>query len=925
MMEIRLLGPVEVWADGRRLETGPPQQRLVLAALAVDAGRPVLTETLLNRIWGDRPPRQPRAAIHANATLIRRLLRGTGMTLVHHGDGYVLRADPLQVDLHRFRDLVAVAQERTDSERVELLREALDLWRGPALTDVSGEWPVRMRDSWDLDRLDAAVEWARAQLRLNRPAQVVGRVRSISDEHPRAEPLVAVLMQALAATGRATEALECYSATRAHLVDELGVEPGTELRQLQQAVLRGEIQSPLAIRATEEAGPRPAQLPADVRGFTGRDGYLDQLDELLSTGDDEPSSIVVSVVSGTAGVGKTTLAIHWAHRVARKFPDGQLHVNLGGFSPDAALDPAEALLRFLDALEVPAHRIPADLEARAALYRSVLSGRQMLVLLDNARDAGQVRPLLPGSPGCLVLITSRNPLSGLIATGGVLPVALDLLSVDEARQLLAGRLGQRRVAAELREVEKVIDSCSRLPLALAVVAARAATHPRFSLAELAAELADSRERLDALAGDDPNTDMRAVFSWSYQALTPPAARLFRLLGLHPGPDVAVPAAASLCALTTAQVRPLLAELVRTNLLTEHSPGRYAFHDLLRAYASDLAHRLEPEEQRLGATGRAFDHYLHTAHNADRLMYPARDPFPPDAPRPGVNPEHITDHPEALAWFTAEHHVLLAAVSRAGATGFDTACWQLTWYMWTFLFRRGHTHDLVAAGRIALAAAHRLADPTVQSRTHSMLANAYDILGRFDDAVTELQHGLELSIRGGDVSLQAHAHNLLAHVWERQNRPDRALEHAYQSLRLYRAGDHRIGKARALNSVGWYHTLLGEHHKAITFCRRALALHKHVGNREGQAATWDSLGYAHHHLGRHAEAVTCYLQALTLYRDTGNRQEEANTLARLGDTHHSVGDADSAREAWQHASTIFEDLDRPDADQVRAKLARLQSP
>jgi tetratricopeptide (TPR) repeat protein len=427
-----------------------------------------------------------------------------------------------------------------------------------------------------------------------------------------------------------------------------------------------------------------------------------------------------------------------------------------------------------------------------------------------------------------------------------------------------------------------------------------------------------------LTGDDPTTDIQAVFSWSYQALTPPAARLFRLFGLHPGPDIGVPAAASLAALPVNEARPLLAELARANLLTEHSPGRYTLHDLLRVYASQLAHTTDTDRQRHAATHRILDHYLHTSYTADRLLIPARDPGPLAPPQPGVTPELPADRAQALAWFTAERPVLLAAVAHA-ATGFDTHTGQLAWALWTFLDRQGHWHDLADVGRAAVAAAERLADPTAQAHARRNLAIAYIRLGRFDDAHTQLGRALDLATRASDPLGQAHSHYSLGYLRERGGHSAQALDHARHAFHLYRAAGHLIGQAHALNLVGWYHALLGDYQQALTCCQQALSLHQELDNHAGQATTWDSLGYAHHHLGHHTQAVTCYQHALDLYHDLGNRFEEATTLSHLGDTHHTTGNDQAARDAWQHALTILDNLDHPDADTVRAKLTALDTP
>jgi tetratricopeptide (TPR) repeat protein len=511
----------------------------------------------------------------------------------------------------------------------------------------------------------------------------------------------------------------------------------------------------------------------------------------------------------------------------------------------------------------------------------------MLVVLDNARDTAHVRPLLPGAPTCLVVVTSRNQLTGLIAAGGARPITLDLFTDDEARQLLAQRLDADRIAAEPGAVAEIITRCAHLPLALALVAARAVIHPDSGLHVLADELSDNQRRWETLTGDDPATNVQAVFSWSYQAQTPPAARLFRLLGLHPGPDIAAPAAASLAGVPPSTVQPLLAELTRASLLVEHTPGRYTCHDLLRAYAADLAHTVDSEGQRHDATHRILDHYVHAAYTATRLLDPSRDPLTLTAPQHGVTSQHFVDHQQVLDWFTAEHQVLLAAVDQAAATGFDTHTWQLAFVLSTFLDWRGHWHDWVATGRTAVAAAYRLADPTMQARAHRSLAIGYIRLDRFDDAHTQLSHALDVATQAGDPIERAHTHHGLALLWGRRGNYTRALDDARHIPDLYRAASHQVGQAHALNMIGWFHALLGHYHQALTHCQQALPLFQELDDRAGQAQTLDSLGYAHHHLGHYTQAITCYQHALTLIGDLGARYEEAVTLIHLGDTHHAA--------------------------------------
>jgi tetratricopeptide (TPR) repeat protein len=670
----------------------------------------------------------------------------------------------------------------------------------------------------------------------------------------------------------------------------------------------------------------PAQLPGDVPGFAGRAAQLAHLDTVLAAAAAQaPTAVVITAVSGTAGVGKTALAVRWAHRVADRFPDGQLYVNLRGFDPGGqVMSPATAVRGFLDALGVPADRIPADPDAQTALYRSLLVGKRMLVVLDNARDADHARPLLPGTPTTLAVVTSRNQLTGLVAADGAHPLTLDLLTDDEAHELLARRIHRARIAAEPEAVKEIIAACARLPLALALVAARAATHPTFDLAALAAELAGAGGRTGRLDAGDVLTQVRAVFSWSYTTLTPPTARLFRLLGLHPGPDTSAAAAASLIAAPLADTRQLLAELTRAGLLTEHTPGRYSSHDLLRAYAADLTQAVDPDGERRAATTRLLDHYAHTAHTVDRLSNPARDPIqlPFASPATGAAPEQPADLRAALGWLTAEYPILLAAQRLAAAAGFDTHTWQLSWALDTFLGRRGHWHDLAGAWQTALAAADRLGNLAATAYAHRGLALVSTQLGDFGDANTHLRRALNLFTEASDVVGQAHTHLDLGRLWARQDRTDRALDHAQQALTLHRATGHRRGQAVALNAVGWCYALVGDHTRSLTYCRRALTLSQTTGDRYGEAATWDSLGYAHHHLGQHTEAADCYQHSLALRRHLGDRYNEATTLTHLGDTHHAAGQPDAARTPWTDALTILTDLDHPDVEAVRAKLITL---
>jgi tetratricopeptide (TPR) repeat protein/transcriptional regulator with XRE-family HTH domain len=666
----------------------------------------------------------------------------------------------------------------------------------------------------------------------------------------------------------------------------------------------------------------PRQMPAAVADFTGRAAELEALTGMLEQADGGgPGTVVISAIGGTAGVGKTALALRWAHQVAQRFPDGQLYVNLRGFDPSGTpTAPAEAVRGFLDALGVPPERIPPGPEAQAGLYRSLLADKRMLIVADNARDEQQVRPLLPASVGSLVLVTSRSLLAGLAAADGARLISLDVLSHAEAVQMLNARLGAARAAAEPAAVDRIASLCACLPLALAVAAARAAARPGFPLAALAAELADAASRLDALDAGDPRSSVRAVLSWSTRQLTGEAARMFRLLGIHPGPDITVPAAASLAAIAEADARWLLRELDRAHLIAEHLPGRYAFHDLLRAHAAEQAHHTDSDTDRRAATGRMLDHYVHTATRGSLLLDPSKEPVVLAPPRPGAAAGRPADGQQALAWFEAEHHVLLAAVALAAGSGFDSHAWQLPWAMTPFLQTRGHWEEWAATQRTAVAAATRLGDTAAQALTGRLLGAACTYLGDCDQARSQFAGSLALYQRLGNRLGEAKVQHSLGVLAGRQGRYADALGHAEQALRRYQAIGDKAGEAEALNDVGWYHGTLGDYQQASAFCRQALTLSAEVGHRRAEGDAWDSVGYAEHHLGNLAEAAACYQRALSLHREDGHRVSEAEALTHLGDTQHAAGEPAQAREAWQQALAILQDLQHPDAAQVRAKLA-----
>jgi DNA-binding SARP family transcriptional activator/tetratricopeptide (TPR) repeat protein len=992
VVDFGLLGPLTVSDGARPVAVSAPRQRVLLAALLLSAGRVVSVDTLAEVLWDGEPPAGARGAMHSAIQRLRSALGPAGPGLIGtRPPGYVLQLGDGGFDVREFGVLAAqgraAAQAGAWAQAAGLLREALGLWRGEALADVRSQL-LRQREVPPLEDLRLQVLGARidADLALGRHGEVVSELRQLVAAHPLWEHFHAQLMLGLYRSGRQGDALAAYQDVRRVLAGELGVDPGPELRLLQQQILAADpglvltgngaaapgpldpsatdTPAPAAAGAAGEAGRaasgppgaagrgtpdgtapgtpgsvgRPAdeagteaarspvvprQLPVAARHFAGRAGALTMLAGLAAEAggaDGASRAMVISVIEGTAGVGKTALAVHFAHQVAGDFPDGQLYVNLRGFDPAGPpMTPGEAIRIFLDALGVRAAQLPSSLEAQAGLYRSLLAGRRMLVLLDNARDAGQVRPLLPASPGCLVLVTSRSQLTGLAAAEGAMPLALDLLTAGEAQELLAARLGGDRLAADPAAVQELIGLCARLPLALAIAAARAATQPALPVAGLAAELRDAGGRLDALDVGDAAASVRAVFSWSYQQLDAAAARMFRLLGLHPGPGIGAPAAASLAGLPPRQARAALAALTRAHLLAEQAPGRFTFHDLLRAYAAERAQADEGDAGRHAAVRRMLDHYLHTACPAALLIHPTSRTVSPPPPQPDVAPQRLADIGQAQAWFEAERQVLMGVATQALEAGFYTHAWQIAWALGRFLDLLGHWDDWVAAERIALTATERLGDRAAQAFAHWQFGYARARLGDPEDAHAHLEQALSTYTELGDRAGTANVHISLGVTLEQQGRDADALGHTRQALELFTAEGDRAGEALALNGIGWLHIKLGDYRQALASCGQALELFQELGYPRLEADIWDSLGYARHHLGDHAASAACYQRALGLYREIGDRWAQAETLGHIGDTRYAAGQPDEARVAWEEALAILDHLRHPDAGQIRAKL------
>jgi DNA-binding SARP family transcriptional activator/tetratricopeptide (TPR) repeat protein len=925
--DFRLLGPFEVRNRGRIVDVGGAKQRVLLAALLLQAGRSVPVNELADMIWGDSQPGSPRSAVQLYVTRLRAILTRSEIDAViaTDADGYRMDLEPSVIDLVRFHRSVehaTSAGKHGDLAGAALAwADALAQWRGAPLAGVPSELlqrdvVPRLRE----ERLQALERSFDVELRRGNHVEIVGELLTLTAQYPLRETLWTHLITALYRSGRRADALEAYHTLRRHLAEELGIDPSDDLQALHAVVLAG-LAAPIAGRSMS-LPPLPRQLPTDVPGFAGRADELVRLDGLLGADKRSPHPSLIVVIAGTAGIGKTTLAAHWARGVADRFPDGQLWLNLRGFDAGQAMTSTQALTRFLRALGVQDAEIPLDLDDQIGLYRSLMDGRRMLVVLDNAYSPEQVRAVLPGAPGCLVLVTSRNQLSGLVATEDAHTLTLDLLTDTEARQLLVRRLGTDRLRDAGSAVDEIIGLCARLPLALAIVAARAAAHPEHSLRALASELRAAPGSLDAFTGGDPATEVRAVFSWSYRALSAPAARLFRLLGLHPGPDYAVAAIASLAGLPVPRTRRLLVEMRDANLVTEHGSGRHTCHDLLRAYATELGLVHDSLAMRREARHRMLDHYLLTAHAGSLRLRPF-EPVVLGQARPGVTIEDLVDQHQTLAWFAAEHHVILGLVQQAADTGFPAYASQIASTVSDYLYRQGYWRDWLSVLQTGLDAMTRTGSLAEQARTYRALTRAYARLGRMDAASAHGRLALELSEQLGDPYGLAFAHRVLGVVMEVRGDQREALSHDLQALELFKSVGSSESEARTLNSVGWSYAQIGDLHPALTYCERAFTQLTELDDRQGLAATCDSLGYIHHHLGEYQRAVTYFQRAIELFRDL-DRYKEAECLTHLGDLYKTIGEVTSAGAAWRQALDIYLGFDHRDVRLLRIKLRGLHA-
>ncbi|MFS8202779.1 AfsR/SARP family transcriptional regulator [Streptomyces sp. CWNU-52B] len=936
-LRFSVLGPLRAWRHTTELSLGPPKQRALLALLLVQTNRPVPLHQIVDALWDDSPPEHAVNVVHRHVGALRRLLepelteRARARVLVRAAGGYRLDTADDALDLLNFRKLRDAAQEASTAGRpaqaAGLFVQALSLWHGRTAAGLPRTAQSHtVFAGVDAEYLHAARDAADAALAAGRTSEVLPLLRQAAESDPLNECLQARLVLVLAAEGLAAQALDHYQVVRSRLTSELGVDPGPELRDAQVRVLRGTVAPTRAPRpaataadGTPSPGVRPAQLPADLPAFTGRRPELEWMRDLLPVEGGTPTSVVISAIGGAPGVGKTTLALHWAHRNAQHFPDGQLYVNLRGYDPaGVALTPSTAICYFLEGLGVPAEDIPPSLDGQAALYRSLLARRRILVVLDNARSAEQVRPLLPGTPTCLTVITSREQMPGLVAANGARSLRLDILTAEESIEFMSRRLGEARVTADRQAALSIAEQCGRLPLALAIVCARAEGHRAAPLADIAAELEESRDDLGVFGAGDPATDTRSVFSWSYRTLTPAAARVFRLLWMCPPHGVSPQAVASLAGLPVAQTRPVLSELTRASLWTEPVPGLYSSHELLRTFSQELSLADDSADAREEARRRLFDHYLHSARGAATQLYTHREPLPLPPAAPGTQVISFTDTDRAAKWLVREMPALEAVITRDSGHGTGAHAWRMATTLELVLDRRGRREEQIELHTTALAGAQRLGETQGEAHMHRVLGFAHVRTNDHVRGAAHLERALELFTEMGDVPFTALTHRYLAFLANARQDHREALAQYKIACALYTRTRAYVGIASVTNEVAWTRLLLHEYEEALGDCRRAVRIAHRSGNRNIEAAAWDTMGVAHHRLGQYDEALEAFDQALAHYRALNDASLTADTLVHRGEA-LAVISPQEARQAWKEALEILDALGHAEADRLRELL------
>ncbi|MEU7061044.1 BTAD domain-containing putative transcriptional regulator [Streptomyces sp. NPDC046197] len=957
-LRFSVLGPVRAWRGDAPLSTGSPQQRALLAALLLREGRTATAGELIDALWGEEPPSQALAAVRTYASRLRKVL-DPGV-LASESGGYAVRGlSGGALDLAVAQELAALADKARSAgdlcQAREALGRALALWDGEPLAGVPGPYAETQRvrlAEWRLQLLESRLDM---DLEQGCHAEAVSELTALTAAHPLRERLRELLMLALYRSGRQAEALAVYADTRRLLAEELGVDPRPGLRELQQRILQAdpalaEPSSPVA--EPPVAAVRPAQLPATVPDFTGRAAFVAELSEVLASADGRV--MAVSALAGIGGVGKTTLAVHVAHRARAAFPDGQLYVDLQGAGPRAA-EPETVLGSFLRALGTQDSAIPDSLEERAALYRSVLDGRRVLVLLDNARDAAQVRPLLPGTEGCAALVTSRVRMVDL---AGAHLVDLDVMSPDEALSLFTKIVGEERVASEREAALDVVAACGFLPLAIRIAASRLAARRTWTVSVLAAKLADERRRLDELQAGD--LAVKATFELGYGQLEPPQARAFRLLGLADGPDLSLPASAAVLDLPPEETEDLLESLVDTSLLESAAPGRYRFHDLVRLYARACAERDEhPPSERDAALSRLLDFYLATAAGVyaierpgDRLVdHLAATEYP------GLT---FRDRGAARDWLYTEAMPLLACVRQSTAPDLLRRAVDLLWSAIDLTESGLNSREYEATGAALREAARSATDRRAQARALVTLANGRHLSGRFELANEDATEAIRLADQAGDHLPGCWASNMLGIIALYQSRFEDGERHLTRAIDSFRSCGDRPGEASALCNLSRIHLATGRTASAVSLAQQGTDMYDGMRHalkgangryalglaltrcgqydqaaerltealavfRDSRQRLWEGMSLfrlAELDLaaGRPAEAARRAESALTVLRGIGGEWRWANVLLALGCALNDIGQSGRAQVCWQEALAIFDGLGAAEAEEVRALLA-----
>ncbi|UQX03421.1 tetratricopeptide repeat protein [Streptomyces sp. RerS4] len=924
-MRFTVLGPVEVAAPGADAPRLAPRHRAVLAYLLLHVGTVISTDRLIDAMWGPLPPDSARAQIQTTIAAIRRMLRASGADgiLATRAAGYVITTGPGQLDLDEFTGLIAEAPAGSGDpgDTAGRIRAALALWRGEPLADITAHYVESARARLTGQLLTAVERLADLELARGRHDDLIDELSVHAAAHPLRERLCCQLMLALHRAGRQTDALHVARTFRATLAERQGLDPGHAFGKLEQDILRDapDLRPPLT--AQRPAKPQGTNfLPYDVPDFTGREDEIDGLVRRWSGSNGGNGGVVtISAIDGMAGVGKTTLAVHAGHRLADHFPDGQLFIDLQAHTAgQAPLDAGTALEVLLGQLGVPAQNIPASVADRAALWRSELSGRRVLAVLDNALGADQVRPLLPGSSRALILVTSRRRLTDL---DGAHALSLDVLPAAEAVELFTAIVGER-AAAEPLAVLDVLQLCGFLPLAVRIAAARLRHRPRWTVAHLADRLRDQRRRLAELATSERG--VAAAFTLSYLQLTEDQQRMFRLLGLQPGRDISPEAASALTGLPLRQAEDLLEDLLDAHVLTQHRLGRYTFHDLLREHALATAAAEEPADARREALGRLFHHYLHTASTAIDHLYPEGKHHRPRIPAPATPTSPPQDEAEAIAWLDGERANLMATGQYAAEHDWLAHTGQLAATLHRYLLGHAHQADALALGGLALRAARRSGDTAAEARTLIDLGQVHFWWhGAYEQAAEHYRHALDLAREIGDQGVAAGALQALGGVSRRRREYDRAHDHCARALVLFRELGDRAGVARCLTDLGIVHERQGRYEDAHEHHRQALDVYRETGSRIGETVVLNNIGLLCQRQGRYDEARRHHGQALELSRRFDFPGDEAESLNALAEAARCLGDLDGAVAEHDTALTLAREVGyRPEQARAHDGLARV---